>query len=217
MLYKEKIKLSNKLRLFSKEIVYFSRKALEYNDSMIDFKEYMGETFYLLGRFDEAIKVYKNLLEIAQNPRKDKHKLVLGKIFIELHDHNKAVEVLKDFEWKVIKSLNFKNILKENIDRYKFYQFSFLKKISNYYFQKQQYQKALNAFKDLFLDGECCFLDPKQEKDLIRKLIACYRNTHQINRVYELIGLYFPGWEYNEIILNKLVKFIRNNYTKTNN
>ena len=179
-------KRTHRVRVLSKEVVYFSKKALEIKPSNLKFKEHLGEIFYLLERYDEAIKIYEQLIKSNSNNRDYKFKL--GKLYIKIKKYGKAINILKEFEWDTIKSLNFENIFKR--EEYKFYLFSFWKAIGNFFYQEENYHKASEVFRDLLdFNTESFFLRTVQEVSVLNRLIKCYRKTNQIDQIYELMDM----------------------------
>jgi tetratricopeptide (TPR) repeat protein len=175
-----------RVKVLSKEVVYFSKKALEIKPSNLKFKEHLGKIFYLLERYDEAINIYEQLIE--SNSHNRDYKFKLGKLYIKIKKYGKAINVLKEFEWDTIKSLNFENIFKR--EEYKFYLFSFWKAIGSFFYQEENYYKASEIFRDLLdFNTESFFLRTVQEVSVLNRLIKCYRKTNQIDQIYELMDM----------------------------
>ena len=199
-------KINYRTKVLSKEVVHFSRKALEINDKNLKFKENLGRIFYLLDRFNEAIKVYRDLIQSRPNNRK--YKFQLGKIYIKTKNYKKGIEVLKEFDWETIKSLNFKNIFKK--EEYKFYLFSFWKAFGNFFYKHGNYSKASEIFADLLdFNTESFYLRTVQEITILNKLILCYRKTNQIDKIYELMDIELSQYGRTDNLPNDYDKLIK--------
>jgi len=197
---------THRVKVLSKEVVYFSKKALEIKPSNLKFKEHLGEIFYLLERYDEAIQIYVELIQ--STPHKREYKFQLGKLYIKIKKYGKAIDILKDFEWDTIKSLNFENIFKR--EEYKFYLFSFWKTIGNFFYQEENYYKASEVFRDLLdFNTESFFLRTVQEVSVLNRLIKCYRKTNQIHRIYELMDMELSEYGRKNDFPNNYTKLIK--------
>ncbi|TFF99264.1 MAG: hypothetical protein EU541_05360 [Promethearchaeota archaeon] len=200
------INIGNQIQYISKDVVNLSKKALERSENDLEIKANVGKIFYILNQYNDATQIFNELIRLTQKNRE--YKLQLGKIYIKTKKYKQAIEILKDFEWDTIKSLNFKNIFKN--DEFKFYLFSFWKAIGNFFYQQENYYKAIEVYHDLLdYDTESFFLRTVQELTILNRLITCYKKTNQIERIYELMDIELSEYGRKEKFPNNYFKFIK--------
>lgn len=85
-----------KLKQYDKALFYYSR-ALSLNPDSIDANLSLGNVYFILGRYEEAIRSYKKALEYSQRS-KSSILIKIGTSYLFLNDYDKAIEVFKEIQ-----------------------------------------------------------------------------------------------------------------------
>ncbi len=85
-----------KLKRYDKALFYYSR-TLSLNPDSIDANLSLGNVYFILGRYEEAIRLYKKALEYSQGS-KSSILIKIGTSHLFLNDYDKAIEVFKEIQ-----------------------------------------------------------------------------------------------------------------------